>query len=93
MDLANIDNNINDLLTQIRSEHKVWAEHNFPGQLSHQPLLGIIEETGELLEAISAKYGETESCDGADIKDPIADIFIFLCRVYKRLLSHVFYKS
>mgnify|MGYP007071573244 CR=1 FL=1 len=77
MDIINIDNDINSLLTHIRCEHKEWTEHNFPGQLSHQPLLGIIEEIGELLEAINSKYSETESFDNDDIKDAIADIFIF----------------
>ena len=35
-------------IADLQEEHRLWVEHNFPDQEQHQPLLGIIEEVGEL---------------------------------------------
>lgn len=55
---------------QLQTEQKPWVAHNFgPGQ-PHQPLLGMIEECGELLDAIN-------NWDVKEIKDALADCVIF----------------
>lgn len=48
-----------------------WAISNFPTTAKHQPLLGIVEEVGELIEACVAK-------DVKEIKDACGDIMIFM---------------
>lgn len=49
-----------------------WNIHNFPlgGQNKHWALLGIVEEVGELCEALSAR-------DERKMKDAIGDIMVF----------------
>lgn len=39
------------LRDEIVEEQRVWAERNFPDQKPHQPVLGLVEELGELTEA------------------------------------------
>lgn len=41
-------------LRQLQEEHKIWALHNFPNTQHWEPLLGMTEELGELLEAAAA---------------------------------------
>lgn len=36
---------------QLQEEQKPWVEHNFPGRDDYYPLLGAIEEVGELSHA------------------------------------------
>jgi len=35
----------------LQRQHRIWARKNFPETKPHQPLLGVIEELGELTEA------------------------------------------
>lgn len=70
-------------LTQVRemqAAHKVWVDHNFPGQPSHHGLLGMGEEVGELMHAhLKKEQGirhTPEECD-AMIEDALGDVFIF----------------
>jgi hypothetical protein len=55
---------------QLQEEQRVWVAHNFPGRKSHQPLLGIFEEFGELEVALNDANAE-------EIADALADITIF----------------
>jgi NTP pyrophosphatase (non-canonical NTP hydrolase) len=55
---------------QLQEEQRPWVEWNFgPGQ-PHQPLLGMIEELGELGRAIDRE-------DTEDIRDSLADFVVF----------------
>jgi len=68
-------------LMLLQAEHKVWLEHNFPRQLSHEALLGVVEEVGELSHS-HLKKGQgirgTDRAHVAAIKDAIGDIVIYL---------------
>jgi hypothetical protein len=56
-----------DIIRQIQDEQKPWVEHNFGQRPSWQPLVGIVEEMGELVESISRQ----------ERLDAMADIVIF----------------
>ena len=53
---------------QIQEEHLKWRQHNFPGQETWMPLMGLVEELGELREAN----------DGKEVVDAIGDCCIYL---------------
>lgn len=59
----------------LQDEQAPWVLHNFGRRPPWQPLLGIAEELGELLDAIS-DGGESNSTE--EIKDSIADAIIFM---------------
>jgi NTP pyrophosphatase (non-canonical NTP hydrolase) len=69
------------LLSEIQAEHAVWAQRNFGTRPAHQPLLGAVEEIGELAHAhLKAEQGirGTEEEHRAAKKDAVADVIIFL---------------
>jgi NTP pyrophosphatase (non-canonical NTP hydrolase) len=39
------------MLREIQKAHKEWADRNFGNVPAHQPVLGVAEELGELVEA------------------------------------------
>lgn len=64
--------------TQFRTEHAIWIEHNFSGSKAYQPLLGMVEEIGELAEA-------NLQLDDNKERDAIGDILVYLthyCNFY-----------
>lgn len=78
-------------LAALQEEHAQWTRRNFPGQTSHQPLLGVIEEVGELAHAHLKNeqkirgYGDARGGDvegrrrtRAEVSDAIGDIVIYL---------------
>jgi len=70
-------------IADLQEEHRLWVEHNFPDQEQHQPLLGIIEEVGELSHAhLKHEQGIRSSKDrvSANVKkmDALGDIFIYM---------------
>ena len=68
-------------LTTLQAEHMAWLEHNFPQQQGHDPLLGIVEEVGELAHAhLKASQGirGTSRELQAEARDAIGDIVIYL---------------
>ena len=70
-------------LELLQSEHKHWLIKNFPNQKSHDALLGLMEEVGELAHAhLKAEQqirglGEISQADEKKI-DAIGDIVIYL---------------
>jgi len=69
-------------LLDLQREHKEWVEHNFPRNEPYMPLLGIMEEVGELSHA-HLKFdqeirGYTRSRWEAEAEDAIGDIIIYL---------------
>lgn len=61
-----------DKLQQLQRENLEWQERNFPDQTAHQALLGVVEEAGELAEALGADPPY------AEFFDAVADTAIFL---------------
>jgi NTP pyrophosphatase (non-canonical NTP hydrolase) len=71
-------------LRDLQAEHRVWLTHNFPTQKSHQPLLGLAEEVGELCHAhlkaeqnIRGYEFDTPRWRAAS-EDAVGDIVIYL---------------
>lgn len=68
-------------LRQLQAEQKQWVEHNFPGREDYYPLLGAVEELGELAHAhLKQRQGirGTAEQHAAKAKDAVADVIIFL---------------
>jgi NTP pyrophosphatase (non-canonical NTP hydrolase) len=69
-------------IATLQEEHLDWLEHNFPGQPSYQPLLGLAEEVGELAHAQLKGEQRIRGMTGkavVDAKyDAVGDIFIYL---------------
>ena len=59
------------MLNHIQEEMKPWTLHNFGERPASQPLRGIIEEFGELNDAVRRLHR-------ADMGDAVADIVIFM---------------
>lgn len=67
-------------LRELQEQQKPWVEHNFAPRPSWYPLLGAVEELGELAHAhLKACQGIrlTENHEAAK-RDAVADIIIFL---------------
>jgi len=66
----------------MQNNHLRWVDHNFPGQPSWQPLLGIGEEVGELMHAhLKAEQGirgVMRVSASALKEDALGDIFIYM---------------
>lgn len=58
-------------LSQLQDEMKPWVLHNFGERPSSQPLRGIVEEIGELMQAL-------EQNDLEAAQDGVADCMIFM---------------
>lgn len=55
---------------ELQAEQRPWVLHNFGPGHPHQPLLGMVEELGELLDNV-------DSWNTKEIKDALADATIF----------------
>ena len=68
------------MLKKLQEEQKPWVKHNFGDRPSWQPLLGIVEELGELAHAHlkDAQGIRTKEDHFKNKKDAIADIIIYL---------------
>jgi len=67
-------------LVQLQKEQAIWATNNFgPDRNPSHALLGIVEELGELVEALDGFLISSKPWFGAkcDIIDSLADIVIF----------------
>ena len=85
---------------QLQKEHKEWADRNFPNNKPHTPLLGLMEELGEMADVVlatsivgriahshlKAEQGIRGSKEqhAAKIKDAIGDMLVFLCNYCTR---------
>lgn len=69
------------MLSKIQEEQKAWVKHNFGDRPSWQPLLGAVEELGELAHAHlkQAQGIRINEPHFENKKDAIADIIIYLC--------------
>ena len=74
---------MNKTLSEIQAELKVWTEYNFGQQESIIPIMGMIEELGELTHAhLKELQGIRKSDFLADKKDAIGDITIYLLNYF-----------
>lgn len=68
-------------LSRIQRRIREWADYNFPGKPSWQPLLGVSEEVGELCHAhlknAQGIRGTAEEWRAAK-EDAVGDILIYL---------------
>jgi len=67
-------------IKDIQNEQEEWARRNFPDRKSYQPLLGAMEELGELAHShLKEEQGIRTSEDHPEnAKDAIGDIIIYL---------------
>lgn len=70
-------------IREMQIEHATWLEHNFPDQQPVHPLLGIVEEVGELSHAfLKAQQGIRSGLQPRQVytmeKDALGDIFIYM---------------
>jgi NTP pyrophosphatase (non-canonical NTP hydrolase) len=55
-----------------------WSQYNFDDQLPHRPCMGMLEELGELQEALS-------ELDPEKAMDAVADVTIYMADYYAKL--------
>lgn len=68
-------------LSKLQDEQRAWVEHNFPGRKPYQPLLGAVEELGELAHAhLKMEQGirGTKAEHLTAAADAVADTVIYL---------------
>lgn len=67
-------------LREMQARHAEWLAHNFPGQDPIDPLLGLIEEVGELAHAVLKRKQAIRTGEDHDAaeEDAMADILIYL---------------
>lgn len=68
------------MLRNLQNEQRPWVKHNFGDRPSWMPLLGIVEELGELAHAhLKQAQGIRRQENHEELaKDAVADIVIFL---------------
>ena len=73
---------MNDEMTfrDLQEQQVAWVKHNFGERPAYHPLLGAVEELGELAHAhLKSEQGiRTTEDHAANAKDAVADIIIFL---------------
>ena len=69
------------MLKKLQEEHKSWAIHNFGVHPAWMPLLGAVEELGELAHAHlkEAQGIRNHENHEENARDAIGDIIIYLC--------------
>lgn len=58
--------------SQLQEEMLTWQQHNFPNRTAWEPLVGMVEEVGELVESESTDRGIVE------ILDAVGDVGIYM---------------
>lgn len=68
------------MLRKIQEEQKPWVKHNFPGRKDYEPLIGIIEELGELSHAHLKEIQGIRTNENhiENARDAVADIVIYI---------------
>lgn len=70
------------LIRMLQAEHLRWVKHNFPNQIPHQPLLGMVEEVGELSHAHLKEEQGIRGMTGPEVMDAkidaLGDLFIYM---------------
>jgi len=70
-----------DVLRTVQREQRSWVAHNFGNRPSYYPLLGAVEELGELAHSHLKQEQGIRMLEGHEenAKDAVADIIVFLC--------------
>ena len=71
-------------ISRVQREQRPWVAHNFGDRPKWMPVMGLMEELGELAHAfLKREQGirGTREEHTADIRDAAADVVIFLCDV------------
>ncbi len=71
-------------LKRVQVEQRAWVLHNFGKRPAWMPIMGAVEELGELCHSyLKREQGikGTPEQHTADIEDALADVVIFLCDV------------
>ena len=68
------------MLNKLQKENKEWTAYNFPNKKPWHPLLGVVEEVGELAHAHLKSVQKIRQNENLtrQAKDAIADIIIYL---------------
>lgn len=68
------------VLRDLQQEQYAWIKHNFPNRKNYQPLLGVMEELGELTHAHLKHEQNIRTSEDHYLKkiDAVGDIVIFL---------------
>jgi len=68
------------MLKKLQQEQKIWADYNFPNKQSWHPLMGAVEELGELAHAhLKTDQGIRTNKPLEELaKNAIGDIIIYL---------------
>lgn len=75
-------------LNQLQQEVKEWSEYNFGDQSPELPLMGLIEEVGELAHAVLKTKQNIRAIETGAIEDAVGDIVIY----YMDYLSRINFK-
>jgi hypothetical protein len=77
-------------LDEVQPEYTAWRVHNFGVGHAHQPLLGLIEELGEL-HAASVRWQDPRATGAlGEVRDAIGDVLVYMmdiCRLQEWRLS------
>jgi len=65
-------------LAKLQNEIDLWNDANFPRKQSYQPLLGVMEEIGELSHAHLKMEQGIRAAIQYDKEDAVGDIVIYL---------------
>ena len=71
-------------LRQLQSEVGAWSRRNFPNNKPYHPLLGLMEELGELCHAHLKEEQGIREVDPQAKGDAVADMVIYLCDYAER---------
>ncbi len=65
---------------QLQEEQKPWVAHNFPTREPWNPLMGMVEELGELAHAHLKEHQQIRKGEDhvANAKDAVGDILIYM---------------
>lgn len=63
-----------EFLRQVQQDHDKWSRYNFPDAQPWEPLLGIVEEAGELAAAL--RIHELHKVD--HVTDAVGDLVLFM---------------
>lgn len=68
------------MLRKLQEKHRSWVEHNFEDRPSWMPLIGVMEELGELAHAHLKKAQGIRGNEDHDLaaKDAVGDIILYL---------------
>lgn len=68
-------------IREIQAEHAAWSKKNFPNAEPWMPILGVIEEVGELAHAYLKRaqgIRGTQEQHTENMQDAVGDVVIFL---------------